>query len=122
MTTYHAPEINSNSSEFHVTLWNLNYVEEKESEFLKEQKEFRKEGKEFRKEFLKVKRKVYKLISTNPKITIPEMSLNIGISERQVRKYLKRMTDLNMIIREGGRKNGSWKIIDKEYEGFFDKI
>ena len=62
------------------------------------------------------------MISTNPKITIPEMSLNIGISERQVRKYLKRMTDLNMIIREGGRKNGSWKIIDKEYEGFFDKI
>ena len=150
LTTYHEPEFTSNTSEFHVILWNLNYVNEEQKEFLKEQKEFlkdenqflkeqkeflkdekefrkegkefRKEGKEFRKEFLKVKRKVYKLISTNPKITIPEMSLNVGISERQVRKYLKRMTDLNMIIREGGRKNGSWKIIDKEYEGFFDKI
>ena len=122
LTTFHAPEFNSNSSEFHVTLWNLNYVEEEQKEFLKDEKEFRKEGKEFRKEFLKVQRKVYKLISTNSKITIPEMSLNIGISERQIRKYLKRMTDLNMIIREGGRKNGNWKIIDKEYEGFFDKI
>ena len=122
LTTYHAPEFNSNSSEFHVTLWNLNYVEEKESEFLKEQKEFRKEGKEFRKEFLKVQRKVYKMISLNPKTTIPEMALNIGVSERQVYKYIKKMTDLNLIIREGGRKNGSWKIIDKEYEGFFDKI
>ena len=136
LTTYHAPEFNSNSSEFHVTLWNLNYVEEKESEFLKEQKEFRKEGKEFRKEqkefrkegkefrkeFLKVQRKVYKMISINPKTTIPEMALNIGVSERQVYKYRKRLTDLNLIIREGGRKNGSWKIIDKEYEGFFDKI
>ena len=136
LTTYHAPEFNSNSSEFHVTLWNLNYVEEKESEFRKEQKEFRKEGKEFRKEqkefrkegkefrkeFLKVQRKVYKMISLNPKTTIPEMALNIGVSERQVYKYIKKMTDLNLIIREGGRKNGSWKIIDKEYEGFFDKI
>ena len=143
LTTYHAPEFNSNSSEFHVTLWNLNYVEEEESEFLKEQKEFRKEGKEFRKEqkefrkegkefrkegkefrkeFLKVQRKVYKMISLNPKTTIPEMALNIGVSERQVYKYIKKMTDLNLIIREGGRKNGSWKIIDKEYEGFFDKI
>ena len=122
LTTYHAPEFNSNSSEFHVTLWNLNYVEEKESEFRKEQKEFRKEGKEFRKEFLKVQRKVYKMISINPKTTIPEMALNIGVSERQVYKYIKRLTELNLIIREGGRKNGNWKIIDEEYERFFDKL
>lgn len=48
------------------------------------------------------------LISINPKTTIPEMSLNIGMSERQIRKYLKRMTDLNMILREGERKK--WKL------------
>ena len=132
LTTYHAPEFNSNSSEFHVTLWNLNYVEEEESEFLKEKKEFLKgpneflkEKKEFlkdKKEFLKVKRMIYKMVSTNPHITVARMSVTIGLSDRQVRKYIKKMTDLNLIIREGGRKNGSWKIIDKEYEGFFDKI
>ena len=132
LTTYHAPEFNSNSSEFHVTLWNLNYVEEEESEFLKEKKEFlkgpnefKKEKKEFlkdEKEFLRVKRMIYKMVSTNPQITVAKMSVTIGLSDRQVRKYIKKMTDLNLIIREGGRKNGSWKIIDKEYEGFFDKI
>ena len=132
LTTYHAPEFNSNSSEFHVTLWNLNYVEEEESEFLKEKKEFLKgpneflkEKKEFlkdEKEFRKVKRMIYKMVSTNPQITVARMSVTIGLSDRQVRKYIKKMTDLNLIIREGGRKNGSWKIIDKEYEGFFDKI
>ena len=132
LTTYHAPEFNSNSSEFHVTLWNLNYVEEEESEFLKEKKEFLKgpneflkEKKEFlkdEKEFLRVKRMIYKMVSTNPQITVARMSVTIGLSDRQVRKYIKKMTDLNLIIREGGRKNGSWKIIDKEYEGFFDKI
>ena len=132
LTTYHAPEFNSNSSEFHVTLWNLNYVEEEESEFLKEKKEFLKGPDEFlkrkkeflkdEKEFLKVKRMIYKMVSTNPQITVAKMSVTIGLSDRQVRKYIKKMTDLNLIIREGGRKNGSWKIIDKEYEGFFDKI
>ena len=132
LTTYHAPEFNSNSSEFHVTLWNLNYVGEEESEYLKEKKEFLKgpneflkEKKEFlkdEKEFLKVKRMIYKMVSTNPQITVARMSVTIGLSDRQVRKYIKKMTDLNLIIREGGRKNGSWKIIDKEYEGFFDKI
>lgn len=132
LTTYHAPEFNSNSSEFHVTLWNLNYVEEEESEFLKEKKEFLKgpneflkEKKEFlkdEKEFLRVKRMIYKMVSTNPQITVAKMSVTIGLSDRQIRKYIKKMTDLNLIIREGGRKNGSWKIIDKEYEGFFDKI
>lgn len=136
LTTYHEPEFTSNASEFHVILWNLNYVKEELKEFRKDEKQFLKDGKEFRKdekefrkgqkefrkEFLKVQRKVYKMISINPKITIPEMALNIGVSERQVYKYIKRLTDLNLIIREGGRKNGSWKIIDKEYEGFFDKI
>ena len=132
LTTYHAPEFNSNSSEFHVTLWNLNYVEEEESEFLKEKKEFLKGPNEFlkgkkeflkdEKEFLRVKRMIYKMVSTNPQITVAKMSVTIGLSDRQVRKYIKKMTDLNLIIREGGRKNGSWKIIDKEYEGFFDKI
>ena len=139
LTNYHAPEFNSNSSEFHVTLWNLNYVEEKEREFLKGPNEFLKEKEEFlkgpneflkekeeilkdEKEFLKVKRMIYKMVSTNPQITVAKMSVTIGLSDRQVRKYIKKMTDLNLIIREGGRKNGSWKIIDKEYEGFFDKI
>ena len=157
LTTYHEPEFTSNASEFHVTLWNLNYVKEERKEFLKEEKEFRKEQnqflkgekefrkerkefrkeqnqflkgekefrkerKEFRKEFLKVQRKVYKMISINPKTTIPEMALNIGVSERQVYKYIKRLTELNLIIREGGRKNGNWKIIDEEYERFFDKL
>jgi len=62
------------------------------------------------------------MVSTNPQITVARMSVTIGLSDRQVRKYIKKMTDLNLIIREGGRKNGSWKIIDIEYEGFFDKI
>ena len=44
------------------------------------------------------------------------------LSLRQVQRYLKQLSDLNLIVREGGRKNGIWKILDEEYEGFFKRI
>ena len=146
LITYHEPEFTSNASEFHVTLWDLNYVKEEQKEFLKEkneflkdENEFLKDEKEFRKvqkgflkekkeflkdekEFRKVKRIIYKMVSTNPQITVAKMAVTIGLSDRQVRKYIKKLTDLNLIIREGGRKNGSWKIIDEEYENFFKQL
>ena len=62
------------------------------------------------------------MVSTNPQITVAKMTVTIGLSDRQVRKYIKKLTDLNLIIREGGRKNGSWKIIDEEYENFFEQL
>ena len=97
-----------------------------EKEFLKAEKgtekEFLKEDNKFRKEFLKAQRMIYKMISSNPGITISEMAANIGVSDRQVRKYLKRMTDMKFIAREGGRKNGTWRIIDGDYEDFFERI
>ena len=104
---YHAPEFQSNASEFHVILWNLNYGSD---------------GVVDDKEFLKAQRMIYKMISSNPGTTITEMAANIGVSDRQVRKYLKRMTDMKFIVREGGRKNGKWKIIDGDYEDFFERI
>lgn len=129
LPNYHIPEFQSNASEFHVTLWNLNYGSDgvmSEKEFLKAdngtEKEFLKENNKFRKEFLKAQRMIYKMISSNPRITIAEMAVNIGVSDRQVRKYIKRMTDMKCIIREGGRKNGTWRIIDGDYEDFFERI
>ena len=126
---YHIPEFQSNASEFHVILWNLNFGREGvigEKEFLKAdkgtKKEFLKKDNKFRKEFLKAQRIIYKMISANPRSTIAEMAVNISVSDRQVRKYLKRMTDMKFIIREGSRKNGAWKIIDCDYEDFFDRI
>lgn len=128
-SNYHIPEFQSNASEFHVVLWNLNYVSDSiiyEKEFQKDVigmgKEFLKGNNKFRKEFLKAQRMIYKMISANPGITIAEMAVNIGVSDRQVRKYIKRMTDMKFIVRDGGRKNGVWKIIDGDYEDFFDRI
>lgn len=129
---YHAPEFSSNASEFHVTLWNLNYeqllkdVTKEGKEFLKEKKEFLKEGKEFlkeeikyRKEFLKAQRGIYKIILLDPHTTIAQMAAKLNLSDRQIRKYIKRLTDMNLIVREGGRKTGIWKIKDTDYDNFF---
>ena len=136
LSDYHAPEFTSNASEFHVTLWNLNFdgnanntntdKVSQEVEFIKEPaeftKEFIKEPAEFTKEFIKASRQIYKLISTNPKVSTAQMADSMELSTRQVLKYLKRLQELGKIARVGGRKIGEWKIIDEEYEGFFDRI
>ena len=130
----HVPEFTSDASEFHVTLWNLNYDGNstaadstyQKKEFVKEPveftKEFIKEPVEFTKEFIKASRQIYKLISTNPKVSTVQMAISMGLSTRQVLKYIKRLQDFHKIARIGGRKTGEWKIIDEEYEGFFDRI
>ena len=109
--------------------WNLNYDgsdnittrdgASQELVFTKEPVEF---TKEFIKEFIKASRQIYKLISMNPKVSTAQMADSMGLSTRQVLKYLKRLQDLGKIARVGGRKMGEWKIIDEEYEGFFDRI
>ena len=85
-------------------------------------KEFTGENEEFTKEFTKATRQIYRLVSMNPQISIAKMSENMNLSTRQVSKYMKRLQELNKITRIGGRKTGEWKIIDEEYEGFFDRI
>ncbi len=87
--------------------------------FVKESPQF---TKEFTKEFVKAQRRIYKLISTNPQINITAIAENLGVSTRQVQKYLRRLTELHLITREGGRKNGIWKILDKDYNDFFERI
>ena len=118
----HVPEFTSDASEFHVTLWNLNYDGNNTTGNTYQNKEFIKEPVEFTKEFIKASRQIYKLISTNPKVSTVQMAVSMGLSTRQVLKYIKRLQDLHKIARVGGRKTGEWKIIDEEYEGFFDRI
>ncbi|KIO47146.1 ATP-binding protein [Sanguibacteroides justesenii] len=123
LSDYRAPEFTSNASEFHVTLWNLNYDgNNTTADNPYQKKELVKESVEFTKEFIKASRQIYKLISTNPKVSTVQMAESMGLSTRQVLKYIKRLQDLHKIVRVGGRKTGEWKIIDEEYEGFFDRI
>ena len=136
LENYHAPKFYSNASEFHATLWNLNYgtdvIKENQhvikeagdvvKDVIKEVNDVVKAKGNVTKEFVKAQRQIYKLISQTPQINATQMSKNMGISLRQVQRYLKQLSELNLIVREGGRKNGSWKILDDDYEGFFKRI
>ena len=126
LENYHAPKFSSNATEFHVTLWNLNYGEDVVKDNLHVVKDVVKdvvkEKANATKEFAKAQRQIYKLISQMPQISAAQMSENMGISLRQVQRYLKQLSDQNLIVREGSRKNGIWKILDDEYEGFFKRI
>ena len=105
--------------------WNLNYDGSDNittTYRASQEMEFIKEPVEFTKEFIKASRQIYKLISMNPKVSTVQMADSMGLSTRQVLKYLKRLQELGKIARVGGRKMGEWKIIDEEYEGFFDRI
>lgn len=98
------------------------YVIKEAKDVVKETDDVVKEKANVTKEFAKAQRQIYKLISQTPQISVAQMSENMGISLRQVQRYLKQLSDQNLIVREGGRKNGVWKILDDEYEGFFKTI
>jgi len=50
------------------------------------------------------------LILKNGKITIPQISRQSGISERQTQRELKQLTENGVISRVGGRRNGYWQV------------
>ena len=140
-SAFRLPEFRSNANEFHVVLWNLNYgvdvVKDCENvvingeKFVKDDKKFVKDFtkdftkdfiKDFTKDFTKARRVIYRMILLNPKVNIETIAKSLGKSTRQVKTYMKKLSELKFIAREGGRKNGYWKITDKEYEEFFDRI
>ena len=112
MENYHAPEFSSNASEFHVTMWNLNYAmdvikdnphvvkapEDVVKDVVKETGDVVKARANVTKEFVKAQRQIYKLISQTPQINATQMSENMGISLRQVQRYLKQLSDLKLIV------------------------
>ena len=127
---YRAPEFNSNATEFYVTLWNLNYgtdvvkdVANDTSNVVKDVvKDVVKESAQFTKEFVKARRLIFRYISQDPEINATQMAEKMNVSLRQMQRYLKQLSDLNLIARKGGRKNGIWKILDKDYDDFFERI
>lgn len=89
LETYKRPVFRSDSDEFHVTLWNLNYGHEHAVKTLdKPNQEFTKEftlnKDEFTKEFVKAQREIYRCISKSPYVTREEISKQIGLSVRQI--------------------------------------
>ena len=56
--------------------------------------------------------KIIQMIAKNPKVSIQEMSDNIGISTTAIDKNILKLKDKNIIKRVGSDKAGHWEIID----------
>ena len=55
--------------------------------------------------------KTYLAIKENPRLSVRELSKNLGISERTVKNHQKLLKDADLIERIGADKNGYWKVI-----------
>jgi ATP-dependent DNA helicase RecG len=51
-------------------------------------------------------------MTSNNRITIPELAVLLGISYKGVQYHITAMKKEGMITRIGSRKAGSWKILD----------
>ncbi|NLD93754.1 MAG: winged helix-turn-helix transcriptional regulator [Fibrobacter sp.] len=62
--------------------------------------------------------KILNSMAENPHITIPELAIIVGISERKIRENIAKLKIKNHIERIGPDKGGHWKVIKKS--GFVD--
>ncbi|MGI6394183.1 MAG: Fic family protein [bacterium] len=69
--------------------------------------------KKFGKELSKSSEKILNLIFENRTVTISEISETLQISTRAVEKQIRNLRESGKIKRVGGRKKGSWEIIEK---------
>ena len=55
--------------------------------------------------------KILELVKANKHITIPEMALIIGITERSIERNIQKLSKRNILKRIGPAKGGFWEII-----------
>ena len=64
-----------------------------------------------RKELTERQKVIVNLIKGNDRITIDEMTENVKVSEKTIRRELSVLYEKGILIREGGRKDGRWTIV-----------
>ena len=57
--------------------------------------------------------KILKLILSNNSITRDELANELGISINTVKEYIRKLKKNGILIRQGGRKDGCWEILEK---------
>ena len=62
----------------------------------------------------KAKEAIVMQMLADERVTIDELAVVLGVTRRQVLRYVKELTEDEVIRREGGRKLGKWVIL-KEY-------
>ena len=66
------------------------------------------------KELTKIQEVIVKEMLFDPYITTSELAQKTGIKFRTLQRYVSQLQAAGIIIREDGRKEGTWVIINKE--------
>ena len=66
------------------------------------------------KELTEIQEVIVKEILFDPYVTTSELAQKTGIKFRTLQRYVSQLQVAGIIIREGGRKEGKWVIINKE--------
>ena len=66
------------------------------------------------KELTEIQAVIVKEMLFDPYITTSELAQKTGIKFRTLQRYVSQLQAAGIIIREGGRKEGKWIIINKE--------
>ncbi len=61
---------------------------------------------------VKTSGKILALLRDNPLLTIPELALSIGVTERSIERNLKKLQAESRLSRIGPAKGGHWKVIE----------
>lgn len=51
----------------------------------------------------------------NQYVTIPEMAMQIGLTERAIEKNIQKLKEQNLIRRKDGERSGYWELIIHSY-------
>ena len=63
-----------------------------------------------------IKDKILNYIANNPQITISQLAQFLNVNTRTIERYIKKLREERIIVREGSNKAGQWKIIEKRHE------
>ena len=77
------------------------------------QEAIQNDTKDDTKELSERQKVILSLIQKNDTITIEEMIQKTNVSSITIKRDLSELQELNILKREGGRKQGRWVIIDK---------
>ena len=68
--------------------------------------------KDDRKEITERQQLILNVIKSDDRITVQLMTEKLKVSEKTIRRELSNLQEKGVLVREGGRKSGKWKIID----------
>ncbi|BAL82794.1 hypothetical protein SELR_10860 [Selenomonas ruminantium subsp. lactilytica TAM6421] len=92
------PKFMAEHRDFLLTLYNLNYVEEKNvAQDVAQEKTSKYEAQ------------ILALVKSNDKVTRQEMAQKLGVSKKTIEREIKKITELSYV---GRGYSGHWKIIN----------